>query len=51
MEVEEEVEEEEFKEDMLRLELELREMDGVREIVEEGEGECEIDELGLEVEG
>lgn len=44
--------EEELREDTLRLELELREEeDCVGGIVEEEEGECELDELELDVEG
>ena len=48
---EEEGDEEELEEETLRLELELRERDCERGIVEEDEGVCESDELELEVEG
>ena len=47
---EEEGDEEELEEDTLRLELELRERDEVRGIVEEGEGERASDEVEVMVE-
>jgi hypothetical protein len=46
--LEEEEEEEELKEDRLELELELREEEE-RGSAEDGEGECDTAELGLEV--